>query len=414
MLVYRSWPKKEMYYDNFFDNYLQSLKSEGRYRVFINLERIVGKAPLALWHHDNTVDEVVVWCSNDYLALSQNPDVVDAMVFAAQTYGAGSGGTRNISGTAHPHVMLEQAVASFHGQEAGLIFSSGYVANEASICALASNLPGCLVLSDEKNHASMIQGIRNSRAEKYVFRHNDMADLESKLQQVPYDRPKLIVFTAVYSMDGDRAPADEICALAKKYNALTFIDEVHAVGMYGATGAGISELLGLQDQIDIIQGNFAKGFGVVGGYITGKRNLVDFVRSAASGFIFTTSMPPATAAAILKSMELIRDGHELRAQFWQQVNYFKQQIAKTNLPYREANGHIVPVVVGDAALCKEICDRLLYEDQIYIQPINYPTVPVGQERLRITITPAHTKAHIDQLLTALQRVYKDYRLRQVA
>lgn len=403
-----------MHYDNFFATYLQHLKSEGRYRVFVNLERMVGKAPLALWHHDQIVEEVVVWCSNDYLALSQNPEVVEAMVAAAQTYGSGSGGTRNISGTSHPHVKLEQAIANFHRKEAGLLFSSGYVANEAAISTLASNLPGCIVLSDEKNHASMIQGIRNSRAEKYIFRHNDLADLESKLRQLPQTQPKLIVFTAVYSMDGDRAPAAEICALAKQYNALTFIDEVHAVGMYGATGAGLSELLGIQDQVDIIQGNFAKGFGVIGGYITGNKNLVDFVRSAASGFIFTTSMPPATAVAILKSMELIENGQKLRAQFWQQVNYFKQQIAKTDLPYRESQGHIVPVVVGDAVLCKEICDRLLYEDKIYIQPINYPTVPVGQERLRITITPAHTRDHIDQLLTALQRVYADYKLSKAA
>lgn len=403
-----------MHYNNFFDSYLETLKSEGRYRVFINLERKVGEAPKALWHHDGTVDEVVVWCSNDYLALSQHPEVVGAMVLAAQTYGAGSGGTRNISGTAHPHVMLEQAIADFHGKEAGLVFSSGYVANEASIAALAGNIPNCIVLSDEKNHASMIQGIRNSRADKIIFKHNDMADLEAKLQQLPLDRPKLIVFTAVYSMDGDMAPVEEICALAKKYKALTFIDEVHAVGMYGDTGAGVSELLGVQDQIDIIQGNFAKGFGVVGGYITGKRNLIDYVRSAASGFIFTTSMPPATAAAILKSMDLVRSGEELRARFWQQVTYFKQQIAKTNLPYRETKGHIIPVVVGDAVLCKEICDRLLYEDKIYIQPINYPTVPVGQERLRITITPAHTQEHIDELLTALQRVYKDYQMNQAA
>ncbi|WP_010300496.1 5-aminolevulinate synthase [Candidatus Odyssella thessalonicensis] len=403
-----------MHYDNFFATYLQHLKSEGRYRVFVNLERMVGKAPLALWHHDQIVEEVVVWCSNDYLALSQNPEVVEAMVAAAQTYGSGSGGTRNISGTSHPHVKLEQAIANFHRKEAGLLFSSGYVANEAAISTLASNLPGCIVLSDEKNHASMIQGIRNSRAEKYIFRHNDLADLEAKLKQLPQTQPKLIVFTAVYSMDGDRAPAAEICALAKQYNALTFIDEVHAVGMYGASGAGLSELLGIQDQVDIIQGNFAKGFGVIGGYITGNKNLVDFVRSAASGFIFTTSMPPATAVAILKSMELIENGQKLRAQFWQQVNYFKQQIAKTDLPYRESQGHIVPVVVGDAALCKEICDRLLYEDKIYIQPINYPTVPVGQERLRITITPAHTRDHIDQLLTALQRVYADYKLSKAA
>jgi 5-aminolevulinate synthase len=403
-----------MPYDTFFDHYLQSLKSEGRYRVFIELERLVGKAPLALWHHDQTTEEVVVWCSNDYLALSQHPDVIEAMVFAAQAYGAGSGGTRNISGTAYPHVTLEKSIAAFHKKEAGLLFSSGYVANEAAICTLASHLPGCVVLSDEKNHASMIQGIRHSRAEKAIFRHNSMEDLEACLQQIPMDRPKLIVFTSVYSMDGDVAPVGDICALAKKYQALTYIDEVHAVGMYGPTGAGVSEILGLQDQIDLIQGNFAKGFGVVGGYITGNQNLVDFVRSAASGFIFTTSMPPATAAAVLQSLELIQNGQELRAHFWRQVQYFKGQIAKTSLPYRETTGHIVPVVIGNAALCKEICDRLLIEDKIYVQPINYPTVPVGQERLRITVTPAHTRDHIDQLLTALQRVYREYDLGKAA
>lgn len=373
--------------------------------MFAHLERIVGRAPYARWHHENGCDEVVVWCSNDYMGMSQNPLVVQSMVRAAQALGAGSGGTRNISGTSLPHVVLEEEIARFHGKEAGLIFSSGYVANETSISALANHLENCVIFSDEKNHASMINGIRNSRAEKLIFRHNDMLDLEEKLQSVPRETPKLILFTAVYSMDGDIACAREICDLAEKYDALTFIDEVHAVGMYGPTGAGISEHLYLQDRIDIIQGNFAKGFGVVGGYITGSQSVIDFVRSVAPGFIFTTSIPPATAAAILTSMQVIQDGRDLRKQFWERVYYFKQKIKKTNLPYLDGPGHIVPIIVGDARLCKSICDRLLEEEKIYIQPINYPTVPLGQERLRITITAEHTNVLIDQLIDALERVY---------
>lgn len=397
-----------MNYNQFFETHLNQLKQEGRYRVFIDLERPLGKAPYARWHHEHGIDDVVVWCSNDYLGMSHHPDVVAALIKGAQDYGAGSGGTRNISGTAHPHVELERKIAAFHGKEAGLIFSSGYVANEASISALASHLPECVIFSDESNHASMIQGIRNSRASKYIFAHNDITDLESKLEQIPAERAKIIVFTSVYSMDGDFAPVAQICDLAKKYNALTYIDEVHAVGMYGKQGAGLSQQTNLQDQIDIIQGNFAKGFGVIGGYLTGNVTLIDFVRSTASGFIFTTSMPPSTALAAQASLNIIQNGQELRERFWKNVNYFKQQISKTSLPHRLTDSHIVPVIIGQAALCKKICDTLLIDHKIYIQPINYPTVPVGQERLRITITPHHTFDHIDHLIDSLNCVYQKY------
>lgn len=412
-----------MTYNQFFKNHLEQLKQEGRYRVFIDLERPFGKAPHALWHKNASqkeeVEDVIVWCSNDYLGMSHHPEVVTALCYGAQLYGAGSGGTRNISGTAHPHVLLEQDIAAFHQKEAGLIFSSGYVANEATISALASHLPDCAIFSDDKNHASMIQGIRNSRAEKYIFRHNDMKDLEEHLASVPRTQPKLIVFTSVYSMDGDIAPIKEICALAKKYGALTYVDEVHAVGMYGETGAGVSEFLGIQNELDIIQGNFAKGFGVVGGYITGSSTLIDFIRSTASGFIFTTSMPPAIAMAARASLKVIQRDQDLRARFWDNVDYFKDAIQKSPLMMEnmvhsycwedeiEESGlrsHIVPVVIGNAGLCKKICDHLLNEYRIYIQPINYPTVPVGQERLRITITPDHTFQDIDYLLSSLSAV----------
>lgn len=415
-----------MIYDQFFKNHLEQLKQEGRYRVFIDLERSFGKAPRALWHKNaspnDTVEDVIVWCSNDYLGMSHHPEVVSALCQGAQLYGAGSGGTRNISGTAHPHVLLERDIAAFHHKEAGLIFSSGYVANEATISALASHLPDCVIFSDDKNHASMIQGIRNSRAEKYIFRHNDMADLEAHLASVPAGCSKLIVFTSVYSMDGDIAPIKEICALAKKYGALTYVDEVHAVGMYGKTGAGVSEYLGLQDSLDIIQGNFAKGFGVVGGYITGSSILIDFIRSTASGFIFTTSMPPAIAMAARVSLNVIKRDQDLRERFWQNVDYFREALQKSPLLVENQiqsrcwedeagsglRSHIVPVVIGNAGLCKKICDRLLNEYRIYIQPINYPTVAVGQERLRITITPDHTFEDIDYLLSSLSEVCRLY------
>ncbi len=394
-----------MLYDQFFDDFTRQLKTEGRYRVFANLERMTSISPRAYWHHDGQIDEVTIWCSNDYMGMSHHEDVIKAMVNAASSYGAGSGGTRNISGSAKIHVDLEKSIAKFHGKQAGLIFSSGYVANEATICTLAKHLPDCVIFSDEKNHASVINGIRHSRRDKFIFRHNDVKDLEQKLKLVSLDLPKIIVFNGVYSMEGDIAPIVEICDLAKKYQALTYIDEVHAVGMYGKTGAGISEVFDKQNCIDIIQGNFAKGFGVVGGYITGNHLLIDFIRSAADGFIFTTSLPPAVAAANLVSIEIIRDAYQARKNFWQNVNYLRQKIMLTKLPYFPTSGHIFPLVVGNANLCKNMCDRLLLNHKIYIQPINYPTVPVGQERLRITVTARHTTDDIDKLVAALEEVF---------
>lgn len=395
-----------MQYDEFFANFTDQLRQEERYRIFADLERIVGQAPVAKWHHGTQVEDVVVWCSNDYMGMSHHPEVVEAFIEGAKRYGVGSGGTRNIAGTAHAHILLEETVAAFHKKEKGLIFSSGYTANEAAVSTIAGNLPNCVILSDEKNHASIIQGIRASRASKVIFKHNDLKDLEEKLRQFSYSQPKLIVFTSVYSMDGDIAPVQGICELAKKYNALTYIDEVHAVGMYGEDGAGITSMLDLQGQVDVIQGNFAKGFGVVGGYIAGTNSLVDFVRSAAAGFIFTTSLPPATAIAARKSIELLREDKERRRLFWDRVQYFKNQLAKTNLPYQQTNSHIIPIIIGHAKHCRDITDVLLNHYKIYVQPINYPTVPVGKERLRITITPFHTYEQIDALIVALSDLWK--------
>jgi len=394
-----------MNYDHIFTTYLQSLKTEGRYRIFADLERLVGEAPHALWHSPTGQKKVVVWCSNDYLGMSQHPAVIEAMVEAAQRYGAGSGGTRNISGTAHSHIMLEEEVADLHGKEKGLIFTSGYTANEATISSLAQALPNCVVLSDEKNHASIIQGIRAGRCERRVFQHNNLADLRANLNSLDPKRPKIIAFISVYSMDGDIAPIEAICDLAEEFNAITYLDEVHAVGLYGPQGAGVAAQLGLQDRIDVIQANFAKAYGVIGGYITGSVPLVDYVRSAASGFIFTTSLPPAVVAAIHKSITILRQDTSLRDQLWNRVNLLKERLNKSSIPYQSATSHIVPVVVGNAAHCQTVCDILREEYGIYVQPINYPTVPRGQERLRLTVTPAHTPEMINQLGNALEEVW---------
>lgn len=403
-----------MDYTQFFDDQIRLLKQEGRYRIFADLERLVGEAPYALWHSVAGSRKVIVWCSNDYLGMSHHPDVVKAMAEAVETYGAGSGGTRNISGTAHPHVLLEQDVAELHGKEQGLIFSSGYVANEATISTLAEGLPNCVVLSDEKNHASIIQGIRLSRAEKRIFKHNDLKDLERHLASLDLHQPKLIVCISVYSMDGDFVPIEGICDLAKKYNALTYLDEVHAVGLYGPRGAGVAAALGVQDRIDIIQANFAKAYGVIGGYIAGSKSLVDYIRSSASGFIFTTSLPPAVAAAVRASIAHLRDNDDLRKRLWDNVTLLKQLLEKTNLPYVKCPTHIIPVVVGDAALCRQVCDKLLQDYGIYVQPINYPTVPVGQERLRLTVTPYHTQKMIHELVGALEDIWQKLDLKLVA
>lgn len=394
-----------MTYDHIFSEHLSSLKTEGCYRIFADLERLVGEAPYALWHSPEGKKKVVVWCSNDYLGMSHHPAVIDAMVEATKQYGAGSGGTRNISGTAHSHVILEQEVADLHGKPKGLIFTSGYIANEATIAALARALPDCVVLSDEKNHASIIQGIRAGGCERRVFRHNDLADLREKLSALDPKRPKIIAFISVYSMDGDIAPIEAICDLADEFNAITYLDEVHAVGLYGPQGAGIAAQLKLQDRIDVIQANFAKAYGVIGGYITGSIPLVDYVRSAASGFIFTTSLPPAVVAAAHKSISILRQDTTLRNQLWSRVGLLKQRLEKSTIPYQPAASHIIPIVVGNANQCQAVCDLLRHEHGIYVQPINYPTVPRGQERLRLTVTPAHTPEMIQHLGDALEDVW---------
>jgi 5-aminolevulinate synthase len=390
-----------MPYDNFFEQELNVLKSEGRYRVFADLERHAHNSPVATWHSANGPKPVVVWCSNDYLGMSHHPSVIEAAVQATKAYGAGSGGTRNISGTAHLHVELERTIADLHEKEAGLVFTSGYVANEAALCTLAKGLPNCVAFCDEKIHASMIHGISHSRVPKHVFSHNNLDELRKQLEQYDKKQPKLIAFVSVYSMEGDFAPIEVICDLAKEYNALTYLDEVHAVGIYGKGGAGLANALNQQHRIDVIQGNFAKAYGVIGGYITGSKSLVDYVRSLASGFIFTTSLPPMVASAATTSIKILQEADDLREKLWDNVNLLKSLLAKTQVNYHNTPSHIVPVVIGDAKACKDLTDALLHDFGIYVQPINYPTVPRGEERLRLTVTPFHTKEMIHDMVNAL-------------
>jgi len=390
-----------MNYQRFFEEALDQVHAERRYRVFADLERIAGSFPRAIWRSNGKAEEIIVWCSNDYLGMGQNPKVVEAMQQAAGRMGSGAGGTRNISGTNHPLVELELELADLHGKEAALVFTSGFVSNEASIATIGRLLPNCLILSDELNHASMIEGVRRSGAEKKIFRHNDVAHLESLLAAAGRERAKLIVFESVYSMDGDIAPIKEIADLAEKYNAMTYIDEVHAVGMYGNRGGGITEQEGLADRIDIIEGTLAKAYGTLGGYITGKATVVDAVRSYAPGFIFTTALPPAIAAAATASIRHLKVSQAEREAQQRQVAHTKDVLVAAGLPVMASNTHIVPVLVGDPELCKMATDRLLGVHGIYIQPINYPTVPRGTERLRITPTPFHDGALIDRLKDAL-------------
>ncbi|MCR5858362.1 5-aminolevulinate synthase [Mesorhizobium sp. J428] len=390
-----------MNYQRFFQEAIDQLHAERRYRVFADLERIVGSFPRAIWRSGGETKEITVWCSNDYLGMGQHPDVIAAMQNAAGCMGSGAGGTRNISGTNHPLVELEAELADLHGKEAGLVFTSGFVSNEASISTIGRLLPNCLILSDELNHSSMIEGVRRSGAEKKVFRHNDVRHLESLLQAAGRERAKLIVFESVYSMDGDIAPIAEIADLAKRYNAMTYIDEVHAVGMYGGRGGGITEREGLADRIDVIEGTLAKAFGTLGGYITGTKEVIDAVRSYAPGFIFTTALPPSIAAAATASIRHLKvSGAEREAQ-QRQATHTKDVLSGAGLPVMPSQTHIVPVLVGDPELCKMASDRLLAVHGIYIQPINYPTVPRGTERLRITPTPFHTDGLIDGLKDAL-------------
>ena len=400
-------------YKKIFKESLDKLKTDGNYRVFADLEKIAGNFPQALNYKENTVSEVTVWCSNDYLGMSQNSVVINSMIEAVKRVGAGSGGTRNISGTNHYHVLLERELCYLHQKESALLFNSGYLANQATLSTLGKKLPNCVFFSDEKNHASMIQGMKNSGAKKVIFDHNNILDLENKLKKVK-SKSKVIVFESVYSMDGNFAPIKEICDLAKKYNALTFLDEVHAVGIYGKRGAGVAEEKGVMDRIDIIQGTLAKAFGVIGGYITGNRDLIDFIRSFASGFIFTTSLPPCIAAGAYSSIRHLKFSDEEGKKMFYIVEKLKSNLKKNDIPFLESGSHIVPVVIGDAKLCKKASNILLDEYKIYVQPINFPTVPRGTERLRITASPNHTDIMVKDLTSALKNVFQELKLFKAA
>jgi 5-aminolevulinate synthase len=394
-------------YLHHFESALAALKSERRYRVFADLERQAGRFPHASWRGPDGKRDVVIWCSNDYLGMGQHPKVIDAMCDAARCMGAGAGGTRNISGSNRAVVALEAELADLHGKEAALVFTSGYVSNLAGIATIARLLPDCLILSDAFNHNSMIEGVRAAGTAKAIWRHNDVSHLEDLLIRAPKDRPKLIVFESIYSMDGDVAPIERICDLAERYNAMTYIDEVHAVGMYGSRGAGIAERDGLMHRVDVIEGTLAKAFGTLGGYIAGERAVIDAVRSHAPGFIFTTALPPAVAAAATASIAHLKVSQAERIAQQAAVAMTKAALTDAGLPVMATDTHIVPVMIGDPDFCKQASDLLLERHGIYIQPINYPTVPRGTERLRITPTPAHHHQHVAELASAMVAVWHE-------
>ncbi len=396
-----------MDYQGFFKDKIEDLRNEGRYRVFADLERKAGNFPAAVKHDDGNVRDVTVWCSNDYLGMGQHPDVLDAMRDAVTRCGAGAGGTRNIAGTNHEHVLLEKELADLHQTEAALIFGSGWVANMTTLSTLGSLIPDLVILSDYHNHNSMIEGIRHAKCERVIFAHNDLDDLEKKLAAYPIERPKLLAFESLYSMDGDIAPIKEICDLADKYGAMTFIDEVHAVGLYGQHGGGVCQRDGIMHRLDIIQGTLAKAFGVVGGYIAGSASMCDFIRSYGAGFIFSTSMPPAAAAAARTSIAYVKEHNELRVRHQERAATLKQRFRDIQIPVMPSVSHIVPVLVGDAVQCKKASDLLMERHGVYVQPINYPTVERGTERLRFTPTPLHSDQDIDHLINAVQDIWRE-------
>ncbi|MEP9375570.1 5-aminolevulinate synthase [Aquabacter sp. CN5-332] len=393
-----------MNYDLFFADAVDALRRERRYRTFTDIERDASRFPRALWHSPGGPREITVWCSNDYLGMGRHPVVIEAMRATALLRGAGAGGTRNISGNSHEILALERELADLHGKDQGLVFTSGYVSNATGISTIAKLIPDCVVISDELNHNSMIEGVRQGGRQKAIFRHNDLVHLEELLKAAG-NRPKLVVFESVYSMDGDIAPMAEICDLAERYGAMTYLDEVHAVGMYGPRGGGVAERDGVMDRIDVIEGTLGKAFGVIGGYLTGKRVVMDAVRSYAPGFIFTTALPPAIAAAATASVKHLKASQAERDGQRAQVAKTKAALAAAGLPQMETPTHIIPVMVGDAKACKAASDVLLAEHGIYIQPINYPTVPRGTERLRITPTPFHTDKMIAHLAESLSDVW---------
>jgi len=395
-----------MDYKAAFRNAIEQVRSEGRYRVFADLKRRRGEFPRAVWTTPQGEErDVVVWCSNDYLGQGQNPVVLDAMHESIDAAGSGSGGTRNISGTTRYHNELEAELASLHGKEAALLFTSGYVANEAALSTLQKILPGLIIFSDALNHASMIAGIRNGGCERHIFRHNELEHLETLLAAAPADAPKLVAFESVYSMDGDIADLAGTIAVARKYGALTYLDEVHAVGLYGHEGAGVAQRDGVMADIDIIEGTLGKAFGVMGGYIAGDRDLVDAIRLWASGFIFTTSLPPALTAGALASVRYLRAHNEKREQHQERAATLKRRFAEAGIPVMDSVSHIVPVLVGDPVHCKLVSDMLLNDFGIYVQPINYPTVPRGTERLRFTPSPDHTDEMMDKLVAAMDQLW---------
>ncbi len=403
-----------MDYDAIFSKAVGALHEEGRYRVFADIRRKKGAFPRALHFGPDGEREIVVWCGNDYLGMGQHPAVVAAMHEAIDVAGAGSGGTRNISGTTHYHVELEHELADLHGKEAALVFTSGYIANQATLSTLARLLPDCVILSDADNHASMIEGIRQGRGAKRVWRHNDLGDLESILQELDPACPKVIAFESVYSMDGDIAPIGEICDLAERYGAITYLDEVHAVGLYGPRGGGVSERDGVAHRVDIIEGTMAKGYGLMGGYIAANANIVDAIRSYAPGFIFTTSIAPAIAAGGIASVRHLKSSQVEREAHQDAARRLRARLTERGLPVMENDSHIVPVLVGDPVMCKSLTDELLQRFAIYVQPINYPTVPRGTERIRLTPSPVHDDGMMDDLVDALDELWNKMKLKRAA